>query len=206
MKTLTTLLALIVMASPSFAATTKKVAKATSTKTTTTAAAATTATPVETTTYTNNTSASGPINWNAGFGLGTAGSQFHFGIMGNGMYEVANTEIGQFAVGGQTGFLFGPGTVTTWVIPVMAASQLTFKPTGSFVPYAGLSMGIGIFHFSNSTNNFFGNTATSNTTTDFAMFVKGGANFGQNQKYFAEVPFGTLGNAFSIIPSFGMKF
>jgi hypothetical protein len=190
MKTITTLLALIVMASPSFAATTKKAAA-------TNNEYSSKPTSVESTGYTQSSSNNGPVQWNASFGLGTAGDQFHFGLMANGMYNVANLEFGQFAVGGQTGFLFGPGDVTTWIIPVMASTQLTFKPAGNFVPYAGLSMGVGISH---------AGVDVSNTNVDFAMFVKGGATFGENQKYFAELPLGTLGNSFSIIPSFGMKF
>ncbi len=199
MRTITTLLALIVMASPSFAANTKKAAN-----TSTNTEYSSKPTSVESTGYTQSASNNGPMQWNASFGLGTAGDQFHFGVMANGMYNVANLEFGQFAVGGQTGFLFGPGDVTTWIIPVMASTQLTFKPAGNFVPYAGLSMGVGIFHASLDIN--IPGIDVSNTNVDFAMFVKGGASFGENQKYFAELPLGTLGNSFSIIPSFGMKF
>jgi opacity protein-like surface antigen len=203
MKSIATLAALIMMATPSFAATKKASAKATKTTTSTPAPKAT----ESTSTSSESSHSESKVKFNAGFGLGTAGSAFHFGVLGGGMISVANTEIGEITVGGQTGFLLHPGTVTQWIIPIMAAGQLTFKQTANMTPYAGLAMGVGIGHASiSSTNPFTGTTSSvSNTATDFAMLVKGGVNF-SGGKYYAELPLGTLGNAFCIFPSVGMNF
>jgi len=195
----------VIMASPSFAATTKKAnkaAKTTSTATTNNTAAATTD---NSNTYTSNHSTSS-INWNAAFGLGSIGSQFQFGPLVNGMISVANMEAGEIFVGGQTGFLYGPGTVTTWCIPIMAASQMNFKSTGKITPYAGLAMGVGIFHGGVSVSILGTTYGASSTSTDFAMLAKGGIKFGEDQKYFAELPLGTMGSAFAVFPNVGMKF
>lgn len=207
MKSIATLAALIMMATPSFAATKKASAKATKTTTSTPAPKAT----ESTSTSSESSHSESKVKFNAGFGLGTAGSAFHFGVLGGGMISLANTEIGEITVGGQTGFLFGPGTYTTWIIPIMAAGQLTFKPTGNMTPYAGLAMGVGIYHFNSGLTaaqeaalNAAGASVTT-TSTYFAMLVKGGVNF-SGGKYYAELPLGTLGNAFCIFPSVGMNF
>lgn len=211
MKSIITLVALVIMASPSFAATTKKANKAS--KTTTSAATNNTAaaTTDNSTTYTSHHSTSS-INWTAGLGLGTAGSLFHFGPLVNGMISVANMEAGEIFVGGQTGFLYGPGSGTSWIIPIMVSSKMTFKASGKITPYAGLAMGVGIFHSGAASDvasalSALGlSSSVSATSTDFALLAKGGINFGDDNKYFAELPLGTMGNAFAILPNVGMKF
>ncbi len=208
MKSIITLVALVIMASPSFAATTKKAPA----KKTTTSAVKTEDTTTASTYTSHQTSKSG-INWQAGLGLGTAGSLFHFGPLVNGMVSVANTEAGEILVGGQTGFLYGPGSGTTWIIPIMASSQMNFKSSGKITPYAGLAMGVGIFHSgaassvaSTLASLGFTTASVSATSTDFALLAKGGIYFGEESKYYAELPLGTLGNSFTIFPSVGMKF
>ena len=199
MKSIFTLVVIAMMASPSFADTTKKVSK----KTTTTEN-----TSDSSNTYSHSSSTSN-INWNAGLGLGSAGSTFTFGAMVDGLIPVSSIEQGDILVGGQTGFLYGPATASIWIIPIMAASQFNFKGNGNITPYAGLSMGLSIVHASapNITTPFgvtvIGGSATS---TDFAMVAKGGVYFGEKQAYFAELPLGTMGNAFTIFPTVGMKF
>ena len=202
MKSIITLVAIAIMASPSFAATTKKHSKVANTNSDVSAPANANNTYTHTTT--NNT-----INWNAGLGLGTVASEFQFGVMANGLYPVANLAEGDILVGGQTGFLYGPGTVSSWSIPIMAAGQFNFKGNGKITPYAGLSMGVSINHASASAvNPITGVTlaSVSATSTNFAMMVKGGLYFGESQKYFAELPLGTMGSAFAIFPNVGMKF
>jgi len=204
MKSIITLVAIAIMASPSFAATTKKHAKVTTDDTT---SSATTSAPAADTsnTYTHVTK-NDTINWNAGLGLGTAGSEFQFGVTANGLYPVYNMAEGDILVGGQTGFMYGPGTVSTWMIPIMAAGQFNFKGNGKVTPYAGLSMGLSIVHASSSVTVGTVTVGGSATATDFAMMAKGGLYFGEAQKYYAELPLGTLGGAFAIFPSVGMKF
>lgn len=209
MKSIITLVALVIMASPSFAATTKKAPA----KTTTAAKATETksAPAAENTNTYTNTRSSSSINWTAALGLGTAGSQFHFGPLVNGMVSISNMEAGEIFIGGQTGFLYGPGNGTTWIIPIMVSSQMTFKSSGKITPYAGLAMGVGIFHSGAASSvasalNALGVTTVSATSTDFALLAKGGINFGEDNKYFAELPLGTMGNAFAVFPNVGMKF
>ena len=208
MKSIITIIALVIMASPSFAATTKKSAKKTNTTSTTNTAATTDSTNTYTSKHTNNDS----IDWQAGLGLGTAGSEFHFGVIANGLVPVAKTEVGDILVGGQTGFLYSPGTTSGWIIPIMAEGQFNFKNTNKLTPYAGLSMGVAISHSSYTSPTYtfggttIGGTTASGTDTSFAMLVKGGVFFGNDGKYYAELPLGTMGSAFAIFPTVGMKF
>lgn len=210
MKSIITLVALTIMASPSFAAT-KKTVKTTKTTTTTSSdnSAHHSAASDSSNTYSAHTPSSHDgLNWQAGLGLGTAGSAFHFGPRVHGLISVSKMDAGEILVGGETGFLFGPGTVTTWVIPIMAEGQFNFKGTGKITPYAGLSMGVSIFHGSAATVTALGTTVSvgGGTTTNFAMLAKGGLFFGEENKYFAELPLGTMGSAFAIFPTFGMRF
>jgi opacity protein-like surface antigen len=205
MKSIVTILALVIMASPSFAATTAKKHTKTVTTTETTTSAAN-----NSNTYTHATN-NNAINWNAGVGLGTISSEFEFGVMANGMYPVSNLAEGDILVGGQTGFMYGPGTVSTWLIPIMAAGQFNFKGNGKITPYAGLSMGVSIVHLSTGSSATvngvtIATASTSSTSTDFAIMAKGGLYFGEAQKYYAEIPLGAMGGAFAIFPSVGMKF
>jgi len=199
MKSLFTLIALTLFISTAHAATTRK------------SAVNVDPAPADTTTTYSASNTLSAINWDAGLGLGSSGSEFQFGVVLNGLYPVTSIAEGDLLLGGQTGFLFGPGTVTTWTIPVMAQGQFNFKGNGKITPYAGLGMGISIEHAST------GSTVTDNglilnvpsqsaTAVDFAIMAKGGLYFGEAQKYFAELPLGSLGGAFAIFPSVGMKF
>src|ERR1700757_3639612 len=135
MKSIITIVALAIMASPSFAATTKKHNKV-ATDNTTSSAAATTSVPADSNNTYTHTNSNNAINWNAGLGLGTVSSEFQFGVLANGLYPVSNMAEGDILVGGQTGFLYGPGTVSSWSIPIMAAGQFNFKGNGKITPYA----------------------------------------------------------------------
>jgi hypothetical protein len=152
------------------------------------------------------------VHYGVSLGLGTAGKAFHFGPSLNALISVSNTEIGELEIGGQSGFLLHPGDVTSWIIPILAAGQLTFKKTGGITPYAGLAMGVGIFHVNLGLTSEqeavlkAAGADVSSTDVDFAILVKGGIAFGEDQQFFAELPLGTLGNAFAILPGFGMKF
>ena len=207
MKSIITLVAIAIMASPSFAATTTKKHTKVVTDETTTSAAATSAPAADANNTYTHTNTNNSINWNAGLGLGTISSEFQFGVMAGGLYPVSNLAEGDILVGGQTGFLYGPGTVTTWCIPIMAAGQFNFKGNGKITPYAGLSMGLSIIHAGASvTVPGITTVSVSATTTDFAILAKGGLYFGEAQKYYAELPLGAMGGAFAIFPSVGMKF
>jgi hypothetical protein len=162
--------------------------------------------------YQSNGKSNSDVTFSASMGLGAAGSAFHFGPTVTGMISISKSELGEIHVGGQTGFLFHPGSVTSWIIPIMVSGQLTFKRTGNITPFAGLAMGVGIFHADlgltaeqEAAINAAGGDISS-TNTDFALLVKGGVYFGEDQKYYAELPLGTLGNAFAILPGVGMKF
>ena len=209
MKSIITIVALVIMASPSFAATTKKSVAKTTTSAAKTSAPTTTA--ESTNTYTSHHSNSG-INWTAALGLGSAGSLFHFGPLVNGMVSVANMDAGEILVGGQTGFLYGPGSGTSWIIPIMVSSQMNFKASGKITPYAGLAMGVSIFHsgavstVASAFNALGLGTTISANSTDFALLAKGGIFFGDEGKYFAELPLGTMGSSFAVFPNVGMKF
>jgi hypothetical protein len=152
------------------------------------------------------------VSYGVSIGLGSAGKAFHFGPSINGMVSVSNTEIGEIEVGGQTGFLLHPGDATSWIIPILVAGQLTFKKTGDITPYTGLAMGVGIFHVDLGLSSEqeaalkAAGADISSTDVDFALLVKAGVMFGDDNRFFAEIPFGTLGNAFAILPGFGMKF
>ena len=90
----------------------------------------------------------------------------------------------------------------------MAEGQFNFKANGKISPYIGLAMGLTIFHASAATGTVgaVSYSVGGGTSTDFAMLVKGGVFFGDEGKYYAELPLGTMGSAFAIFPTIGMKF
>lgn len=208
MKSIITLVALVIMASPSFAAPTKKAP----TKTTTAAKATETrSSPASNSsnTYSNHRSVTNDgLNWTAGLGLGTFSSTFAFGARVHGLVPVSRMAEGDILVGGETGFLYAPSG-SAWVIPIMAEGQFNFKGNGKITPYAGLSMGVGIAHSTGSSVTVGAITVTStasDTSANFALLAKGGLYFGEEQKLFAELPLGVFASAFTIIPTFGMRF
>lgn len=145
------------------------------------------------------------------FGLGTAASKFHFGV---GFQAEFPTRIdnNQFRFGGQTGFLFGPSSPTTWIIPILATGTFLIPTHSELKPYIGLGMGVGIAHVSigNTSVTVGGVTVStggaSGTNVDFALLIKPGVEIAPDRKFFAELPFGTLGSDFAILPSVGYHF
>jgi hypothetical protein len=205
---LTLTCAFVLITSSSFAATTAKKAKKAAQPTTTTT---TTTTRTETST-TTTTSTVGALEWNLGVAAGTTAEKFHAGALISGMLPITKIDIGTLLIGGQTGFLYGPSTPSTYIIPILAVGQLNLQSTGSITPYFGLGMGIGILHVNldNSVVSVGGISIStdsySGTHTDIALLAKAGLNFGDHRQFFAELPLGTLGKAFSILPTVGMKF
>lgn len=208
MKSIITLVAIAIMASPSFAATTKKT---TTTKTTTkTTESHSASASVPSSTYSSHRSvANDGLNWQAGLGIGTFASTFTLGARVQGMVPVSRMDSGDILVGGETGFLYGTSTPSAWVIPIMAAGQFNFKGNGKITPYTGLAMGVGVAHVNSATVGIAGIatvTTTSSTSAYFALLAKGGLYFGEEQKLFAELPLGVFASTFTIIPTFGMRF
>jgi hypothetical protein len=209
MKKITILIATLILTHSAFAAPQRATSRKAKAKPITSESVVSTKSSAEAAAVKNEKST---ISYGASIGLGTAGKAFHFGPSINGLVSLSKTDIGEIELGGQTGFLLHPGSATSWIIPIMVSGQLTFKKTGSITPYAGLAMGVGIFHVDTGLTSEqeaaleAAGADVSATDVDFAMLVRGGVYFGDDNKFFAELPLGTLGNAFAILPGFGMKF
>ena len=130
----------------------------------------------------------------ADLGLGTLISRLHFGF---GVRADAPIDLNgnTFRLGGQSGFYVGVGdSYTDWIIPVLAIGTYHFAPNRSFKPYAGIGIGFDIAH------------ALKETNVDFALLIKLGTEFGEDNAYYLELPFGTMAQNFAFIPSVGMRF
>jgi opacity protein-like surface antigen len=140
----------------------------------------------------------------ADFGLGSTADRFHLGV-GLHVEAPVNYEGNRFRFGGQTGFYIHPGSPSDYVIPIMATGIYDFRVTGTLKPYLGLGIGLSITHYSGYTYDGLG-ISDSGTNTDFALLIKPGVNFGMNEQYYFEIPFGTMANNFTILPSVGVHF
>ncbi len=180
------------------AAVKKKKKKAVTVKTTTATTTTKTSTHEDGTTTHHSSSTAKNIEFSGSLGLGSAASKFHFGF---GLQAEIPTTLdnNNFRFGLQSGFYYGPSSPSTWIIPILATGAYEFKhDTDGFMPYVGLAMGISISHASAG--------GLSASSTDFAILFKPGANFGEGKKYFVELPIGTMGGDFCILPSVGMHF
>jgi hypothetical protein len=136
------------------------------------------------------------VLWSGSVGLGTAASKFHFGV---GIKAQVPTTIdnNDFKFGLRSGFYLGPSDPTNWILPILATSEYDFRVENALKPYVGIELGLSIAHSS---------FATGSTSTDFAFLFNPGVNFGDGQKYFFELPLGTMFSSFVILPSVGMHF
>jgi len=136
------------------------------------------------------------VEWSGDFGLGTVDSKFHFGVGVKAQVPVT-IQNNDFKFGLRSGFYLGPSGSTDFIIPVLAAGEYDFRVSGNLKPYAGIEIGASITHSS------FGSGSTS---TDFALLFVPGVNFGEGERYFFEIPLGTLASDFAFLPSIGMHF
>jgi hypothetical protein len=204
---ITTVAMLAMISTPAFAQKKKKTTvHTTPTTTTTTTTTTTPSAPV----YSYNggntsTAASGP-NFAVAATLGSVGGAFTIGPSFYAEWPMT-LEGNDFAFGAQTGFWFFDGG---WAIPVMATGKYTFHVSGSIKPYVAVGLGIALLHANgvSFTNPFTGTTTTggSDTSVKFAFLARPGINFGQADKFFAELPLGTIGSGFAILPTFGLRF
>ena len=131
----------------------------------------------------------------ASFALGSIGSRFHLGV--HGKYTTRVTVQGTpLETGIRTGFLLSLDTVGGWVVPVTATATYEFQNGGGLRPYFGVDLGIALFNLSRS--------GASNTSVEFTGLLVPGVHI--NEKTFVELPFGTIGGAFTLLPGVGMKF
>ncbi|MBU6153274.1 MAG: hypothetical protein KGP28_03125 [Bdellovibrionales bacterium] len=195
-QTLLSLVLILSVCQPTFAATKKK---KTTVKTEAPAAVAAPAPAIE---QTSTSSSSNGWTPSASFGLGSIESNFNLGVMGSFMTDVTLQDT-SFRAGVKTGFLLGLGDVGTWVIPVMGSATYTFPNGGSLSPYIGVDLGIGIAHVNDITVG--GVTLnTSSTNVKFAALIYPGAKI--TDTIYAELPFGSMSGGFIIFPSVGMRF
>jgi hypothetical protein len=127
-------------------------------------------------------------------GAGIVDPKFHFGLGARLEFPIS---VGNsfMRVGVQSGFYFGPSSPTSWMIPILAIGSYQFNTTGTLKPYLGLGLGATIFHAS-----------SVGTSTKFMFLFKPGFAFGQDEKYYFELPLGTLDGTFVVIPSVGTHF
>lgn len=156
-------------------------------------------TPAPTYSYSGGSSSysSGP-NFSAAATLGSIDGTFFFGP--SLFLEWPTTLDGKnFTFGAQSGIHFGSTSgVSLWNLPIMATGKYLFEASGMIKPYVALAMGISIFHGSVA--------GISDTSAKFGLLVRPGMSFGQEGKLFAELPLGTMGGGFAILPSFGYHF
>ena len=195
--------AVAVLSSPAFAA--KK--KTTTVKTTTTTeSSGSTASSASSNNYSRATNRE-EVLLSGEFGLGTAAEKFHFGVGFRAEFPM-NLEGNRVRFGGQTGFYFGPSSPSSWFIPVLATGTFDFRvSSGTIKPYLGLGFGVAFSHASSTsvTTPFGTVSGGGGSSTDFMWQFKPGAAFGSNNMY-VELPLGTIGGTFYILPSIGMHF
>jgi hypothetical protein len=132
-------------------------------------------------------------------GMGSLGSKFHLGVTAKAETPI-NFNGTPLTVGGETGFLLGPSTVTTWAIPLMGIATYEFPHNGGMEVSMGLGLGLSIYH---SSITVLGVSA-SDTSVFFTGVLTPGVKL--TDKYYAELPFGSMGGGFVILPSVGMHF
>jgi hypothetical protein len=139
------------------------------------------------------------LQWSGDVGLGTVDSKFHFGAGIKAQVPVTY-ENNDFKFGLRSGFYLGPSNPTDFIIPVLATSEYDFRVNGNLKPYLGVELGLSITH--SSGHDGYG----GNTNTDFAFLCVPGVNFGDGDRYFFEMPLGTLASDFAFLPSIGIHF
>lgn len=131
--------------------------------------------------------------------LGTVDNRFTFGPRFFLDFPV-NFEGTNFRMGGETGFLFASQNSTThWSIPLLFTGSYNFKSDlRSISPYLAASTGLTIDHWSRS--------GLSDTSIHFALLVRPGFHFGEEQCWFAELPLGVMNTGFALLPTVGVRF
>jgi hypothetical protein len=120
-----------------------------------------------------------------------------------------------FAFGFQTGFYCASTseeilnvrtTSKIWGIPLMVTGKYLIPTETNFLkPYLALGMGLGIDH--NGAVKRSGVTVQSGeTNVHFTLLARPGVTFGEEQRWFAELPFGVLFTEFAILPTIGYHF
>jgi hypothetical protein len=140
------------------------------------------------------------------FALASIDENFHTGVYGR--YENALDPGGIPLLGGaRIGFLYGPNTPKTWVIPIQGELTWQFEESKGMAPYLGIAAGLAVVHANSSeveipsytiggTTVGGGTTGTESfTRARFAGLVRLGLQIGP--KFHAEIPFGSISNAFT---------
>jgi len=123
--------------------------------------------------------------------LGSVNNGFNIGVTGRA--ETHSTLQGtRIRVGAKTGFLFNVDSPNGWNLPILGSAAYDLQNGGAFKPSIGLDMGASITHF------------RSNTRVEFAMMIVPAAHL--SDKLIAELPFGTMGGGFTLLPTVGMHF
>lgn len=156
----------------------------------------------------------GSQSWqvSASVGLGSVASKFYFG--GSvALHYVMDLDPVVLRVGPETGIYLGPTSPFTFGIPILGAATVELRVATDVVrPYFGLAMGLGIWGVSSSSRYVDPKTgktyeSSSSATDAYFMFVaRPGARFGASKRWFAELPLGTVANAFLVLPSVGVTF
>jgi hypothetical protein len=122
-----------------------------------------------------------------------------------------------FAFGFQTGFYYSStsqevlgvkATGKEWGIPLMVTGKYLIPTDVNILkPYLALAMGLGIDHSSGEA--IVANAVTkvaSETNIHFTLLARPGVTFGEEQRWFAELPIGVMFTDFAILPTIGYHF
>ncbi len=149
-----------------------------------------------------------PLKMSAGFSIGVLNSAFALGPSFK--IELPKTIDGNhFRFGGETGFYYvSKNGVHGFAIPLMATGTYLMNIPGEFKPYFGAGLGISFDHASTGDVTVGPVTVSGTSSTDvhFAFLAIPGMSFGNDGKFYAEIPIGTLYDGFAVLPTFGMHF
>lgn len=146
--------------------------------------------------------------------LTSIAESFHTGFYGRYENALAPGEL-PLKGGARVGFLYGPNTPKTWLIPVQGELTWEFEESKGMIPYFGIAMGMAILHANESkvdlpTYEFGGMTfgggsvgTPSSTAVKFAALVRPGFHVGPN--FHAEIPFGSIAGTLAFGLSAGMR-
>jgi hypothetical protein len=136
-------------------------------------------------------------------GLGSLSSKFHFGTLFR-WHTPLNWNGTPLVLGAKTGFIFGPDSPSDFAIPILGSMTYHLPDHGGGLrPFVGVDLGISINHTSSFTN-IAGISGESDTRVKIAALINSGVNIGE--RFFFEIPAGSLGDVFTILPSVGIRF
>jgi hypothetical protein len=137
----------------------------------------------------------------ASFGIGSLSSRFHLGVLGR--WETPSDVRGTLlGLGVETGFLFGPDSPTSFSIPILGIANYDLPNHGGLRAFIGIGLGVSINHASGVTT--IAGDAGSDTRVKIAALLTPGVHL--SEKVYFEMPLGSLGDYFTIIPSVGTHF